>query len=502
MTVYEKGAELVRMYHTILGEKGFRKGMDLYFKRHDGQAVTTDDFYQSMVDANGICLEGFKNWYSQAGTPTVKVETEYDPKLKLYRMHCTQSLPKTPGQEKKEPLLIPLVVGLLEKNGKEIKLEETADMKKNGILLKLGQPSQTFTFTNIESEPLPSIGRGFSAPMILDYPQQTEEDLCILLGHDTDEFNRWEASQKLYFKVLLNSLVHEEPVPPALVDALSKVLKGALSGTLDKGFVARVMSLPSQAEIVAMVPEADPIKIYRAREGLIRSLAQALQDQLRQVIEANEEKGQVYRPDQIGKSRRSLKNVCLSYLSTIGNHTTFSELLDRMTQATNMTDQIASLAFLVNHDCQQRNEALETFYNQWKEDKLVMLKWLMLQASCDLQGNLSNVQNLMKHKVFDIKNPNCVYSLVGGFPQSAINFHHEDGSGYKYLADTIMELDKINPQVAARMIGPFTKWKCYDKIRQGQMTKEIERVLQEGGRELSENVYEIISKTLQDAPKN
>ena len=505
LTVYDKGAEVIRMYHTILGEQGFRKGMDLYFQRHDGQAVTTDDFYKAMEDANNTSLGTFKLWYKQAGTPTLKVTTEYNEAAKTFTLNCSQELPKTPDSDaEKLPQLIPIAVGLVGPDGKDLVL--TSVQEGSGAVtkieggatthvVKLTESSQTFTFTGVQVKPVPSVLRNFSAPVKLVL-EQTNEELKFLLANDSDAFNKWEAGQRLVTRLILNLLEsyqagQEMQMDDTVTEAFAKVLTDA---SLDKDFVAYAMELPSTEELADKIDKANPVDIQRVRSFVLKSLATGMRDKLLVVYKENDVKDP-YKPDREGKSRRAIRNSALAYLGKIaeGDDEIKALLNTSFKEATNMTDQMAALGAISGNPGEDRKQALQSFYNQWSNEPLVMLKWLGLQAGSNIEGNLEVMKELLDHPAFDIKNPNKVYSLIGGFTRSAVNYHAADGSGYEFIGDIVIKLDKLNPQVAARMVGPFTKYKKYDDARQELMRAQLQKILKS---EPSENVYEIVFKSL------
>ena len=504
LTVYDKGAEVIRMYQTLLGVDGFRKGMDLYFERHDGQAVTTDDFYKCMEDANNTSLGTFKLWYSQAGTPTLNVSTEYDQAKKTFAIKCSQELPVTPDmKEAKQAQLIPIAVGLVGPDGKDMPLSSVAigsgpAQKLDGCtthVLKLEEMSQTFTFHDVGSKPIPSILRDFSAPVKL-VVDQSSEDLSFLLANDSDAFNRWEAGQRLATNLILNILAsyqqgNDMEMDPKVTAAFSKVLT---DDGLDKEFRAYALILPSLDEIIDKVPKADPVAIHEVRKFVQKSLALAMRDDLVNTFKTNDVKGP-YKPDREGKARRALRNIALSYLGDLAEKDGEVKglLLAAFKDATNMTDEMAALSALCATPGDDRKAALQSFYEKWANEPLVLLKWLGLQGGSNIPGNVEVVKELMDHPAFDIKNPNKVYSLIGGFFRSAVNFHSSDGSGYAFLGDIVLTLDKLNPQVSSRMVSPFTKWRRYDEGRQELIKKQLNRILESNP---SENVYELVYKSL------
>lgn len=511
VTVYEKGAEVVRMYETLLGKDGFRKGMDLYFKRHDGQAVTCDDFLAAMADANGEDLSDLSKWYGQAGTPVVTAKGTFDSAAKSYTLTLTQKTKATPGQDVKIPVLIPVKVSLLGKDGAALplRLQGSADSTPcEEMVLRLSQESQQFVFEGIEAEPVPSLLRGFSAPVKLEIENQTDEDLEFILSHDTDPFNRWEAGQilgrmlvvNLYNAVLKkaeNETIEEAAlnaggVSSSLVEAFRSLLKAT---DLDGQFRAYAIGLPSTSELIGAIPEADPVVLHTIRSFIVKEIATQLRPDLEAVIAENEDApGTPYQFSAQACARRALKNRAVAYLASLKDSDITESIFKRFKEATNMTDEISALAALDICGGSHRDEAFNLFFEKWKGQPLVLLKWFTLQAESNQEGNLETMKKLMDHPSFNIRNPNNNYSLFGGFSRSAINFHAADGSGYRFMADTIMKLDGINHQVAARIVAPFTAYKMYDPARQELMKKELERIVAKEG--LSDNVYEIVSKSL------
>lgn len=492
LTIYEKGAEVVRMIHTLLGPEQFRAGSDLYFERHDGQAVTTDDFVQAMEDASGRDLSQFRLWYSQAGTPELKITDEYDPQAHRYVLHVAQSCPATPGQETKEPMHIPLAMGLLDPEGNDMVLA-------NGdttLVLDVTEAEQSFTFENIQSRPVPSLLRGFSAPVKSHYPYQRDE-LVFLMANDSDGFSRWDAAQKLAVDIM-QALVHDYrnnvvlKLDSRLIDAYRAVLENS---ALDKAMVAKVLSLPTEAYLSELATVIDVEAIHHVRNFVRKELALALEEVLLTVYEANNT-GCEYAPDAASIARRSLKNLCLSYLMATDEARYVALAEEQYAEADNMTDQSAALSIVVHSRFKQAaHKLLERFYDQWQDEALVVNQWFAIQATNPEPGTLADVEALMQHSAFDMKNPNKLRSLLGGFcGQNAINFHMADGSGYRFLGDRILELNKQNPQVASRMLTPLTRWKKYDEARQQLMKAQLQRILDSG--ELSKDVYEVVSKSL------
>ena len=491
LTVYEKGAEVVRLYNTLLGQDGFRKGMDLYFERHDGQAVTTEDFLAAMADANNIDLAQMQSWYNQAGTPTLDVTMDYDQDAKTCTLNFTQSFPDTPEAkgDEKQAYLIPVSIGLLDSEGGEM-LAET---------IQLTEKTQSFSFENISEKPLPSLMRGFSAPVKLKYAYSTDETI-FLMQHDSDAFNRWEASQRLAKTLMLEMLEAKANgealgVEPEVIDAYQQVLEDA---ELDNALKAEALTLPSESDLAESVKAADPDAIHEVREFLLKSIAQGLRLPLENTykkLHKTLKKQGIYSPDAISIGMRRLKNTCLSYLGRINDPGLHGECYLQFSEAENMTDTLAALGTLSSIDCPQRELALDDYEEKWQHDTLVMDKWFVMQATSTLPDTLEQVKKLMNHKLFDMKNPNKVRSLIGAFANgNPVNFHKADGSGYEFHADRVLELDKFNPQVASRMVRALMNWRQYEAGRSALMREQLERIKGEKG--LSGDVFEIVSKSL------
>ncbi len=497
-TVYNKGSEVIRMYQALLGREGFRRGLRLYLERHDGQAVTTDDFAAAMAEAGGIDLDQFKLWYSQAGTPHLDVARSWNPAEGTLTLTVRQSCPPTPGQEEKKPFHIPFAVGLLDQAGNDLPLqlqgEETPAPGATRVL-ELRRAEEVFTFTGLSKEPVPSLLRGFSAPVVLK-SDFTEEELAFLLGHDSDPFNRWEAGQQLASKVLLRSV---EAVQRGAEPTSDPLLQEAFARTLadrkaDPALVAQALTLPTETYLAEQISNADPEAVHRSREALRCALSEALGASFRDAYQANRVQGE-YSPDPQSAGRRALRNLCLAYLSAPQGDEG-AELAWRQFQSgDNMTDLLAALTSLANLESPRRQEALEVFYRRYESDPLVIDKWFTIQATSRLPDTLERVQELLRHSAFNMKNPNRVRSLIGAFAQgNPARFHRRDGAGYTFLTDRVLELDRMNPQVAARLVTPLTRWRRYDEIRRHRMKKELERIAAVAG--LSRDVNEIVSKSL------
>ena len=501
LTVYEKGSEVVRMIHTLLGAEGFRKGSDLYFERHDGQAVTCDDFIKAMEDANGADLSQFKRWYSQAGTPRLAVSEHYDAQQHTYSLTFAQSCPATPDKIEKLPFVIPVELGLLDARGGEIALQLAGEAAASGTsrVLSVTEAEQTFTFVGINEKPLPSLLRGFSAPVKLSF-DYSRDQLMFLMQHDSDGFNRWDAGQQLAVQVLQELIAQHQRgealvMDQRLVEALRTVLGNE---QLDQAMVAEMLSLPGEAYLTEISDVADVEAIHVAREFARKQLADSLFDALWTRYQANREvsKATPYVAEAEHFARRALQNIALSYLMLSGKPQVLAAALEQFEHSDNMTERLTALAVLVNSPYEaEKAAALASFAEQFKDNPLVMDQWFSVQAGSTLPGGLQRVRELMQHPAFTIKNPNKVRALVGAFAgQNLINFHAADGSGYRFLADLVIELNGFNPQIASRQLAPLTRWRKYDAARQALMKAELERIRSSG--ELSSDVFEVVSKSL------
>jgi aminopeptidase N len=488
-TIYNKGAEVIRMMQSMLGEEVFRKGMDLYFAQHDGQAVTIEEFVKAMEDAGGVDLTQFRLWYSQAGTPLLTVRDHYDAQLKTYTLNVEQSCPATPGQSNKQPFQIPVKMALFDFTGK--KLQEQ--------LLDIKLPQQEFQFNNIATQPVPSLLRDFSAPVKLDY-NYSDEMLQLLFKHDDDLFNRWEAGQHYAVNLILRLIKDCQQnkalqLPKEYIQTLRHLLQTMQS---DKLLLAEMLALPSEKYIGEQMAIVDVEAIHVVREFVLKGIASELKEEFKELYRKNHttETTTQFNMEEVG--RRRLKNLCLTYLMYLGDadiyeHFAMRQFKEALTQ--NMTDTLAALHGLANSDYSEREAALDTFYHQWKKEPLVVDKWFAIQASSKLPNTLENVKQLLQRPVFDIKNPNKVYSLIGAFGRNPIRFHEASGAGYEFLAEFILQLDVLNPHVAARMIKPLTDWKRYDAKRQMLMRQQLEHIFK--NKKLSKDVYEIVHKSLE-----
>ena len=510
LTVYEKGAEVVRMISHILGAENFRKGTDLYFDRHDGQAVTTEDFVLAMEEVSGIDLRQFRNWYTQAGTPVLDIEGRYDAVAGEYHLVVRQSCPPTPGQPQKLPFHIPLRMGLLSRDGAELPLTlkdpdapDQAGPGPTDLVLHVTRPEQVFVFTGVACEPVPSLLRGFSAPVRLnfDYPAQ---DLYFLMAHDSDGFNRWNAAQQLGVLLLQELQADDQAgrelvLPELLLKAYRNVLQSALDDArLDKAMVSQLLVLPLESYLIEIAEAADVDVIHRVREFVARSLARELADLWQATYMANQDTGP-FEVNATAVARRSLKNLALSYLSRLETEDTLALCKTQLDTAVNMTDESAALTCLVNSPAARErgltDRALADFYQRWQGEPLVVDLWLSTQARSQLPDTLDQVQQLMLHPAFNIRNPNKVRSVIGAFSAgSLVNFHHASGDGYRFLADQVITLNGLNPQMASRLLAPLTRWKKFDRHRSALMKAQLIRIKAEP--DLSRDVFEVVEKSL------
>lgn len=492
LTVYEKGSEVIRMMHTLLGEANFQKGMQLYFERHDGSAATCDDFVQAMEDASNVDLSQFRRWYSQSGTPTLSVRDDYNPELEQYTLHVTQHTPPTAGQKEKLPLHIPLDIELYDGQGKVIPLQHNGHPVHN--VLNVTEEFQTFIFDNVYFQPVPSLLREFSAPVKLDY-KWSDAQLTFLMRHASNDFSRWDAAQSLLATYLrLNVARHQQgqhlSLPLHVADAFRTVLLDANS---DPALTALILSLPGENEIAELFEIIDPQAIALVREALVRTLARELADEFFAVYNANQQAE--YHVDHAEIGKRSLKNICLYYLA-FGD----MDLADKLVQAqyhhaNNMTDSLAALSAAAAAQLPCRDILLADYDERWHKDGLVMDKWFMLQATSPAQNALLNVRRLLSHRSFSMGNPNRIRSLIGAFASGNPSaFHAEDGSGYRFLVEMLTDLNTRNPQVASRMIEPLIRLKRYDAHRQALMRQALEQL--QGLDKLSGDLYEKITKAL------
>jgi len=497
LTIYEKGAEVVRMIHNLLGDELFRKGSDLYFERHDGQAVTTDDFVRAMEDASGRDLGQFRLWYEQAGTPVVTVSDDYDDQRGVYRLNIRQSIPDTPGQSDKKTQHIPFALGLLDEAGQPLPLNLSAEEQNGPVdrVLELTDAEHSFEFHRVPERPVPSLLRNFSAPVRVQYPW-TREQLLFLMSHDPDGFNRWDAGQRLAVDVIqsLMTASDDTEIDPRLVEAYRSLLNDT---SLDQALVAKMLLLPSEAYLVELADQADVPAIHAARERVLTHLAESLRDELVACYQRSQTQGDYQlTPDAI--AHRSLRNTALAWLLHIKDADGLAFALDQYRSTDNMTDRLGALRALVNSDfVDEREQALAEFYRQFSDDPQVVEMWFSVQAASNQAGQLPQIQALLQHSAFDWKNPNKVRSVIGAFAgQNLAAFHKADGSGYQFLAEQVCRLDDSNPQIAARLISPLTRWKKFAPQYGQKMKAALEQVRNKD--ELSRDVYEVVLKSLAD----
>ena len=494
VTVYEKGAEVVRMYQTLLGREGFRKGMDLYFERHDGQAVQCDDFRAAMADANGRNLDQFERWYSQAGTPIVTAATRYDADAQTYEITLSQRCPDTPGQTNKLPFHIPVAVGLLDAEGKDMALAlDGAVVGSTTAVLELKEAEQTFRFTNVREAPVPSILRDFSAPIVLEYPY-TDAELLHLFRYDSDAVNRWEAGQRLGMERLLKlTAAVASGATLELDDTFIAAQRAVLvDESLDAAFRELALVLPSETIIAEQMEVVDPHAIHAARQFMRRTIARELAPELLAQYQANQTPGP-YSPDAQSAGKRGLKNLALAYLLIDPGSAELKLAQQQFEQATNMTDRAAALVALI-HSGEDARSYLQSFYDDFSNEALVVDKWFAMQAAAP-NTDVAAVRKLMQHPAFTLKNPNRARSLIFSFCNAnPSQFHAKDGSAYEFWAEHVIALDALNPQVAARLARSMDRWRRYAPELQEQMRRALEKVARAAP--LSNDVMEVVSKAL------
>lgn len=501
-TVYVKGAEIIRMYHTLLGAEGFRRGMDLYFERHDGDAVTCNDFRAAMADANDVDLELLDRWYSQPGTPILEVSTHWNSEKGQYTLSLGQSYPplpdEIPGAAGRKPAPIPVAVGLLDADGNELPLqlvgEQTAPQDRTRVLM-LDAEKSDFIFQGLDQAPTPSVLRGYSAPVKLKM-NRTPDELAFLMSHDSDPFNRWDAGETLAAKLLLEMASKSSDGEPLELDQqFSKAFGRLLSDdSLDGSFKALALTLPSESVLAQEMDVVDPDALHQAREFASASLAAAHFDTLQATYDELAASGP-YRNDQPSINRRRLKNVALDYLARTNRAQTNSLVMKQFETADNMTDSQAALTILADLECAERDAALTAFYQRWRTDPLVLDKWFSAQAMSKRSDAFERVVQLTQHADFVITNPNRVRSLLGVFAaQNQVHFHRRDGAGYELLADFVLQIDSRNLQLAARLVSGYNNWTRFDSARQQLMHAQLDRIARHEA--ISKDVYEIVQRAL------
>ena len=493
MTVYEKGAEVVRMYHTLLGEEGFQKGMKLYFQRHDGQAVTCDDFRTAMADANGINLDQFALWYSQAGTPVLEAEGRL--KNNIFELTIKQTVPPTPDMADKQPMMIPVKIGLLNRNGEAVAFDYQGKRATEAVLL-LTEAEQTFPLEGVTETVVPSLLRGFSAPVHLNYPY-SDDDLLLLLAHDSDAFTRWEAAQTLYRRAVAANLAAlsdgvELPKHEKLLAAVEKVISDDL---LNNAFKALLLGVPSEAELWDGAENIDPLRYHQAREALLDTLAVHFLPkwhELNRQAAKQESQSYEYSPETAGW--RTLRNVCRAFVlrADPAHIETVAEKYGEMAQ--NMTHEWGILSAVNGNESDTRNRLLAQFADKFSDDALVMDKYFALVGLSRRSDTLQQVQTALQHPKFSLENPNKARSLIGSFSRNVPHFHAQDGSGYRFIADKVIEIDRFNPQVAARLVQAFNLCNKLEPHRKNLVKQELQRIRAQEG--LSKDVGEIVGKIL------
>ena len=494
LTVYEKGSEVIRMIHTLLGEEMFQAGIQLYVHRHDGSAATCDDFVQAMEDASNVDLSLFRRWYSQSGTPVLTVRDEYSPEKQQYTLHVSQMTPPTADQAEKKPLHIPLDIELYDEQGGIITLKRDGSVVNS--VLNITQETQTFVFDEVTSRPVPSLLREFSAPVKLDY-NYTDEQLAFLIQHASNEFARWDAAQQLINNYVKINVAHYQNgealvLPESVVDAFRGVL---LSDSIDPALVALILTLPSENELAELFTVIDPVAIHEVVNFIYHHLAVEMHDELLTVYRTINIDG--YRVDHQDIAKRSLRNICLQYLAAGDDSELANKLvLEQYQSADNMTDSLAALTAANESQLACKEQLMADFDERWHHDGLVMDKWFTLQGANPAKETLANVRELLNHRSFSMSNPNRVRSLVGAFTAgNPVNFHAEDSSGYQFLYDILVDLNTRNPQVASRLIEPLIRLKRYDAQRQAQIRKVLEQL--KALDNLSGDLFEKITKALE-----
>jgi aminopeptidase N len=495
-TVYEKGAEICRMLQTLLGREGFRKGLDLYFERHDGEAVTVEDFIAAMGDANGRDLSNFMLWYNQSGTPELACSLDYDPHAKTARLAVSQVTPPTPGQSKKEPMPIPLKLGLIGANGDELPLKLDGGAELRDGLLEITKREHVFEFRDVPSQPTPSLLRDFSAPVRLTMnldPAQIE----FLMRHDSDPFNRWQAAQTYAVNLLTAAarsgnldLVRGKEAA-RLAQALAAT---ARDGTLLPAYRAEFLKLPSESDIAReLARNVDTDAVHAAREALRATIGREIGEDLAALYEGSVPSGP-YSPDPGSAGLRALRNAALDLLVATAEAAEIARAERHYREAVNMTDAIAGLSILSHLEGRPRDEALNHFYARWQDEPLVLDKWFAVQARAARPDAVESVRALLDHPKFSLKNPNRIRALIGSFAQAnPSGFNRADGAGYRFLAEQALKIDGFNPHVAARLLGAFESWRILEPGRQAKARAVLEDL---AAKPLSTDSYEIVTKTL------
>ena len=496
-TIYNKGAEVIRMMHTLLGDEKFKAGVKLYFKRHDGQAITTDDFVAAMETASGMDLGQFRRWYTQAGTPVLTARGAYDAARSQYVIEIDQHTSPTPDQPEKLPLHIPVRLALLGEHGGNLALhcEEAGLSGESEAMLDIREPHHTFRFLNIPARPVASIARGFSAPIKVEI-ERADSEFTFLIANETDPFNRWDAAREYSTRLMMKMIEARAAgadlaLPDEFVLAMRTLL---LDDTLDPAFAAEALALAPESDLADRMEIIAIEAIHDVRNMVRATLARRLEDAFTHAFEANRSRGP-YRFNAEETGRRSLKNLCLGYLMELDNPAVQSSCRRQFDTAHNMTDTLAALGCFANMPGAQRDEPLASFYERWKGEPLVLNKWFSLQATSRLPQTLERVRELVGHPAFEITNPNRVYSVIGAFCRANQRwFHDASGEGYRFLSEQVLTIDAFNPQVAARILGAASHWRRLDPKRSALLHSEIERI--RATPKLSKDCYEVATKFL------
>ena len=495
-TIYEKGAEVVRMVQTLVGQEKFRVGMDLYFVRHDGEAATVEQFIQCFADASGHDLTQFMRWYSQAGTPEVTVSGKFDAALKTYILECKQAVPPTPGQTVKEPMVIPLSLGLVGRNGHDLPLKLSTGKPIERAVVVLNKPVARFEFVNIDEDPVISINRGFSAPIKL-ITDLAASDLAFLAAHDADPFNRWQALQTISMRLLIDNVAAlRSGRPTRSDDQLMLALAAILDDTaLEPAFVALALVPPGEGDVAREISrDIDPDAIFRARAGLRAAIGEQLGPALATLYDRMALSGD-YSPDAQSAGRRALRNVAIDLLAATGKPAVIARVCRQYETANNMTDRMAALVTLSLHEVPERERALADFHARYASDALVVDKWFSLQATIPQPNTLENVRRLTAHPAFSPANPNRVRALIGAFAQgNTTQFNRADGLGYDFVADTVLALDQKNPQISARLATAFRSWRMLEAGRRMRAEAALTRI--KGAPGLSRDLADIVERAL------
>ncbi|MFV0296924.1 MAG: DUF3458 domain-containing protein, partial [Hyphomicrobiaceae bacterium] len=495
-TVYEKGAELCRMIHTMLGETLFRKGMDLYFERHDGEAATVEDFVTCFADASGRDLTQFMTWYAQAGTPGLVCDLSYNASRREAQLTVEQVLTPTPGQATKKPLQIPLSLGLLGGNGNDLPLELADGRRVENGVLEVTRRKEAFRFVDIPQKPVPSLLRDFSAPVNLTVDLDDGE-MAFLMANDADEFNRWQTGQDYAMRLLIGavraatSTGSKAPDPKPFIQALVTI---ASDDRLEPAMRAQTLAIPSESDVARVIAtNIDPDAIHKARKALRKRIARDLGPTLETLYRQMAVKGK-YEPSRQQIGQRTLRNTALALLAVRGTADDVQRAVKHFQSARNLTDENAALAVLADIRGPERTAAFERFYERWKDDHIVIDSWFAYQAMSSLPGTLGTVKKLLKHPLMSLQNPNKARTLIGAFAANPTAFNKSDGSGYTFVAGMCLEIDRFNPQLAARMLTTFRSWRTLEPGRRKLAEKALSAIARD--KKLSRDAFEIVTKML------